>query len=314
MAHRPINLVGHMGIVNSTIFTPDGKWLVSGAGDATIKIWDVERAQEKATLRGHSISVSSLAISADGLRLASGSNDFTDKLWNLSSMAELKTFQGHTEGVFSVGLSADASVLVTGSTDRTARIWDPNSGAELARLAHPYPVRSLALTPDGKVLITICDQKFIGSPPTSYLTFWDVPRRRQIGAVSDAIIRWSLALTADGKQLAVGLSEGDFDSNTPQLHNMVELWDVASQRSDVRWEAHDNEITSLSFSGNGHHLATGSFDTKVRLWSVSNQHLEAEFNDQTHWVWSVAVSKDGRWLASGGGQSPSTAELHLWEL
>jgi hypothetical protein len=44
-----------------------------------------------------------------------------------------------------------------------------------------------------------------------------------------------------------------------------------------------------------------------------DQQLEAMFADQTYWVHSVSISDDDRWLASGGGQSPSIAELHLWD-
>src|SRR5712675_2215342 len=171
MAQGPINLVGHTNLVTATVFNPDGTRLISGGWDSTIKVWNVEHATEEATLRGHTISIWSLATSGDGLSLASGGGDFTVKLWNLSLSTELRTFVGHTEGVYSVDLSADGAVLVSASSDRTARIWDPHSGAEIAKLDHPYPVRCLALTRDGKILVTSCDQKFIGQPPTSYLTF-----------------------------------------------------------------------------------------------------------------------------------------------
>lgn len=313
MSRGPIDLTGHTNLVTATVFTPDSRRLASGSWDNTIKVWNVERAAEEATLRGHSNSVWSLATNGDGLLLASGSGDFTVKLWSLSSFAELQTFRGHTEGVYSVALSADGNVLVSASSDRTVRIWDPHSG-EVARLHHPYPVRCLALTRDGRLLITSCDEKFIGSPPTSELTFWDVPTRRQIVAVRRAAIGWSLALTADGRRLAVGLSEGDFDSDTPIVRSMVELWDVPSQQIDARWQAHARQVTSLAFTGDARRLATGSFDTTVRLWTVADQQLEAEFRDQRFWVNSVATTGDGRWLASGGGQSPSIAELHLWDL
>jgi WD40 repeat protein len=314
MARTPIELTGHTNLVTSTVFTPNGRRLVSGSWDNTIKVWNVEDAREEATLHGHTLSVWSLATSGDGSLLASGSGDFTVKLWSLSSLKELRTFEGHTEAVFAVALSADGTVLVSASSDRTARIWDRNSGAEIARLDHPYPVRCLALTPDGTLLVTSCDQKFIGSPPTNYLTFWDLQTLEQIASVSGAVVRWCLALTADGKRLAVGLSEGDFDSDPPSVCSMVELWDVALRRRDVGWQAHDNEVTSVSFAGDSCRLATGSSDTTVKLWSVSDQSLEDTFADQKHWVNSVALSRDGRWLASGGGQSPSIAELHLWDL
>jgi WD40 repeat protein len=314
MVHGPINLVGHTGAVYATVFTPDGRRLVSGSGDTTIKIWDVERATEEATLDAGVMGVFSLAITRDGLLLAAaGFADRTVKLWSLASLTELRTFYGHTEVLTSVALSGDGAVLASASQYETdARLWDPHAGTAV-RLGHPFGIRCLALTPDGKVLVTSCGEKFIGSSPTSYLTFWDVPTRERIGAVYGEVFRESLAFTADGRRLAVGVMEGDFDSSPPNVRGMVEIWDVASQRREVCWQAHAYDPVALSFTGDAYRLATGSLDTRVKLWGVADQRLEAEFCDQQHPVWDVAISEDGRWLASGGGQT-NTAELHLWDL
>jgi WD40 repeat protein len=312
MVRGPIDLIGHTNVVMATAFTSDGQRLVSGGWDNTIKVWSVERASEEATLRGHTNWISSLATSSNGRYLASGSGDFTVKLWDLASLAEIKTFRGHTASVNSVALSADGTVLVSASSDHTARIWDPKSETEIARLDHPYEVRCLALTRDGALLVTTCDLAPIGSPPVTYLTFWDVHTRRQIGSVSGTVIRDSLAFTPDGTVLAAGYSDGE----PPYVRGMVELWDVASHRRQTSWHAHAINVSSLTFTGDARQLATGSFDLNVRLWSVHDQRLVIALPDQHYWVNSVAITSDGWWLASGGGRAvlPTVAELHLWDL
>ncbi|MDT9308799.1 MAG: hypothetical protein P5702_26830 [Limnospira sp. PMC 1291.21] len=45
---------------------PDGKRAVSASEDKTLKLWDLERGTELATLRGHSWSVNAVAIAPDG--------------------------------------------------------------------------------------------------------------------------------------------------------------------------------------------------------------------------------------------------------
>jgi WD40 repeat protein len=48
-----LTLKGHTGEVSSVAFSPDGKRIVSGSWDQTLKVWDATRGQETVTLKGH---------------------------------------------------------------------------------------------------------------------------------------------------------------------------------------------------------------------------------------------------------------------
>ena len=54
-------------------FSPDGKRIVTGSGDQTVKVWDADTGQEVLTLKGHTAQVTSVAFSPDGKRIVSGS-------------------------------------------------------------------------------------------------------------------------------------------------------------------------------------------------------------------------------------------------
>jgi WD40 repeat protein len=56
----------HHDRVNTIAFSSDGRTLVSGSEDTTIKVWDVLSQREKSTLSGHEAKVSCLAFSDDG--------------------------------------------------------------------------------------------------------------------------------------------------------------------------------------------------------------------------------------------------------
>jgi WD40 repeat protein len=67
-------------------FSRDGKQLVSGSGDNTLKVWDAQTGQKTLTLKGHSDDVWSVSFSPDGKRIVSGSGDNTVKVWDISSL------------------------------------------------------------------------------------------------------------------------------------------------------------------------------------------------------------------------------------
>ncbi|MCA2812162.1 MAG: WD40 repeat domain-containing protein, partial [Microcystis sp. M090S1] len=100
-------LEGHDSAVTSVNFSPDGKTLVSGSDDKTIKLWNVETGKEIRTLKGHDSTVISVNFSSDGKTLVSGSADKTIKLWNVETGKEIRTLRGHDELVTSVNFSPD---------------------------------------------------------------------------------------------------------------------------------------------------------------------------------------------------------------
>ncbi|MEE1119871.1 MAG: hypothetical protein U0K90_08055, partial [Bacteroidales bacterium] len=61
----------------------DGKRIISGSNDNTIKIWDANTGQCLQTLEGHSWNVRSVAYSPDATKINSGSGDGTIKIWGV---------------------------------------------------------------------------------------------------------------------------------------------------------------------------------------------------------------------------------------
>jgi WD40 repeat protein len=66
---------GHENTVNAVAFSPDGRWLVSGSADLTIRLWDVSNGNVLNKLTGHTTAVNAVAFSPDGKMLASGGDD-----------------------------------------------------------------------------------------------------------------------------------------------------------------------------------------------------------------------------------------------
>ena len=80
---KPAQVIsGHTDPVYGLAYTADGKKLVSGAFDKTVRVWDLSTGKESAKLEGHTDLVLSVAISPDGKKILSGSLDKSVRLWD----------------------------------------------------------------------------------------------------------------------------------------------------------------------------------------------------------------------------------------
>ncbi|MFM6250064.1 MAG: WD40 repeat domain-containing protein, partial [Dolichospermum sp.] len=113
-SHLIRTLTGHSYLVNAIALTPDGKTVISGSLDTTIKIWDLETGEEKFTLKGHSSWVNAIALTPDGKTVISGSGDNTIKIWDLETGEEKLTFKGHSNSVNAIAVTPDGKTVISG--------------------------------------------------------------------------------------------------------------------------------------------------------------------------------------------------------
>ena len=80
-------------------------------------------------------------------------------------------------------------------------------------------------------------------------------------------------------------------------------------------EGHENDVSSLALSRDGHTLFTGSWDTTIKVWDLSTGNLFRTLEGKHGYVWAVAVNSSGQTLVSGHAHGfiqiwkPSTGEL-----
>ena len=167
-----VSLSGHTDSVYFVSFSPDGKRIVSGSFDMTIRIWNAGTGEMVlGPLEGHTNAVSTALFSPDGRRIVSASDDDTIRIWN-SDTGEmvLGPLEGHTRTVKSAVFSSDGQLIVSASDDNTIRVWDSQSGnmvlgplegrADLAVFsADARHIVSCAR--DGTILIWDCDTEEI---------------------------------------------------------------------------------------------------------------------------------------------------------
>ena len=282
-------LTGHSYNVESVCWSPDGKYLASGAGDwldvehlGELFIWDANSGQRLKTLEGHSSFVTSVCWSPYGKYLASGAWDNTVIIWDAKSGAKLQTLEGHSNSVYSVCWSPDGKYLASGSDDKTVIIWDAKSGERLKTLKeHSNDVRSVCWSPDGNYLAS-------GSWDET-VVIWDANSGKRLktlyGHYSGVN---SVCWSPDGKYLASG-----------SYGKTLIIWDANSGQSLKTLYGHSDVVWSVCWSPDGKYLASGSWDKTVIIWDANSGQRLKTLEGHSSFVNSVSWSPDGKYLASG---------------
>jgi WD40 repeat protein len=153
-------LNGHTAFVWCLAWTPDGKALVSGSADCSIRTWNTTTWRQLALLDGHTATACDIAISPNGRILASASFDNTAQLWNLENSQPISSPLCHVQMVNCVSFSGDGKLLATGCDDKNTYTWDVSAILKEAGLD------DLLLDQPHKSLLVV-RETFINSPHCS---------------------------------------------------------------------------------------------------------------------------------------------------
>ncbi|KAL9057699.1 MAG: hypothetical protein Q9162_002173 [Coniocarpon cinnabarinum] len=298
-------LSGHLGWVRALAVEPDNQWFATGAGDRTIKIWDLASGTLRLTLTGHISTVRGLAVSPRHPYLFSCGEDKMVKCWDLETNKVIRHYHGHLSGVYTLDLHPTLDVLVTGGRDGVARVWDMRTRSNIHVLSgHKQTVSS--------VKAQEADPQIISSSLDSTVRLWDLaagkcsgvlthhkkgvrglclpPHEFTFGSCSTASIKqWKcpegqLMQNFDGHNTVLNtisvnedgllMSGGDdgsmcfWDWKTGYLRQRMES---VAQPGSLDAEA---GIMSSTFDQTGTRLITGEADKTIKLWKPDENATE----------------------------------------
>ncbi|KAI9291954.1 WD40 repeat-like protein [Neoconidiobolus thromboides FSU 785] len=316
---------GHSGVISSLKFhklseaNSNKLWLISGANDCNIKVWDLNKSKCLTTLINHGSVIRGLDISKDGSYLLSGSRDKVVNIWNLKKFELVKSIPVY-ESIENVGfLPKDClknAVEITnnelffiGGETGLIKIYNFKDGKQVYQQpqfqAKQHSLTDLFINKQQKTITTISDDHNI----LTYSLEKDLSLIKQIVGYTDEIV--DLKYIGSEQQGAGSYLGVACNSESFRIYNTEDLdCTLVSGHSDM--------VLVLATRSWSNIIATGSKDHSARIWQVDTSKGSPKVNclaicsGHAEAVGAVAISNksDHKHLMATGSQDRT---IKLWD-
>lgn len=164
----------HSDAVLCLDFSPDGRWLASGASDKLAKVTEVATGKQVHVLEGHTHHVLGVAFRGDARMLATAGGDGVVLVWEMIHGERKKKIDGWSKEVTSIQYIGNTQELLTAAGDNQIRIVT-DEGTQ---------VRSIAKLPDfmQSAVSTPSAVQVVGGGEDSVLRVWDGTNGKELAS------------------------------------------------------------------------------------------------------------------------------------
>jgi RNA polymerase sigma factor (sigma-70 family) len=291
-------------------FSPEGKKLAGVGWEATVRLWDVPTGKEEGAVAapGHTGWVYALTTLAGGNVVVSAGSDGRVIVWAAPSGKLLRELKGHTDRVNCLAVLPHGKTVASGGRDKTVRLWDVAAGKEVGRFEAGGSLKSLACSPNGKLLATASGNdlfdNWVTAIPEHGAAVWDLATRKLLfrleghaGGVN------AIAFSPDGKLIVTGGND-----------RTVRFWNASTGKELRTLPVQPGAVECVAFSPDGATLATAGQGGALQLWETRTGKLLRACPGESGWVLRLAFSRDGRTLVSATREGFAGIPVRLWDV
>ena len=208
---------GDQKTIKTIAFSPDSRYVVTGAVDSTIYIYDLLKMKRVTILRDTMLNPDGLAFTNDGKKLISGNEDKVIRIWDFEDKKLIKKLGGEANVIYNISLSPNGESLAI----IDAPSFGNKGNIKVLDLKRSYVSKSfesenigknIKYSPDGKYLIAGCYKNGIG--------VWNVITYEKLKIFEKLEKATSFAISPDGKMMVC--SNSDAISSELQLYSFPE--------------------------------------------------------------------------------------------
>jgi WD40 repeat protein len=281
------NFQGHFNILSAISFSSDGRLIVSGSNDETVRIWNVNSEDEPRTLKGPDGFVSCVAFSHDGLRIISdGVSNL--RIWDVETGQNTQTISTadifEAKPISGVVFSSDGQSYSRWVKNGSIQTWSATESSHTSSRAFGLNVMAFspAFSPDGE----------------TFVVFDQDDKSLSVGTIKRFFERASLKV--DGNRITcAALSPNGQNVACGKVDNTVTILNGITGDLSLKLAGHPERVTCVAFSPDGLRLASGSADKTVKVWDVKSGELAFSLIGHEGTVTCVAFSPDNQMIASG---------------
>ncbi|KAG0293763.1 hypothetical protein BGZ96_002346 [Linnemannia gamsii] len=294
--------VGHLGQIESVMFSPNSLQLASGGYDRTVRLWDITTAGVGLNLAANqSAQVVGIAYSQDGSSLITGSLSGTVQRYDGATGKSGPSYSCSFE-FGKIAISPDGRRIASAGYCNEIRTWNTDTGPDDYVLqGHKSWVMALAYSPDGQQIVSGSLDRTVrlwsacsGEPSlvlsghiASVATVLFSPCGLQVVSGSwDGTIRvWNVGTGESRVVVDIGRFLGHVRIGfTPigmliavqrEGSNRVELWHEESLEAQHNLQ-HDGEVGTISWSSCGQWIATDCSNS-IWLWKLVTKDAMQEW-------------------------------------